>query len=101
MRRVRFARSWRDLASYVLMAQFGVGYRMLGPSAGHGPVLVHLGISAGCAFATFVFSIGRSRQAWDQYEGLLKRKRSGCSKRPANGREAKNAPASPLRTALG
>jgi hypothetical protein len=82
---------------YLFVTVFGVGYKILGPSAGQGPVLLLcIGMSGACALAAFILSIGRSRQAWDQYEGLLERKRLMLEEARER-RDAKNAPpASPF-----
>lgn len=82
---------------YLFLNVFGVGYRVLGRAAGDGPLLLFLlGMSGAFALATFLLSIGRSRRAWDQYEGLLERKRLMLEEARER-RDAKNAPpASPF-----
>jgi uncharacterized membrane protein YccC len=82
---------------YLMMSLLGLGVKLLGASAGQGPLLlVHLGMASACAIAAFIFSINRSRRAWDQYEGLLERKRQMLEEARER-RDAKNAPpASPF-----
>jgi hypothetical protein len=80
------------IGTYILMGMFGVGFKILGPTAGLGPIhSLHLVIAAVFAFAAFVLSIGRSRRAWEHYEGLLQRKRLMLEEARER-RDAKNAP---------
>lgn len=80
-----------------LASTFGWGRKFLGPQAGLGPAYsVQIAISIAFAFAAFLLSMARSRRAWDQYEGLLERKRQMLEDARER-REAKNAPpASPF-----
>lgn len=82
---------------FLVTELLGVGHRLLGPTAGLGPIyLSELGIAGVFGFAAFLLAMGRSRQAWDQYEGLLERKRLMLEEARER-RDAKNAPpASPF-----